>query len=25
VDHPQYRARAGLNPEVRGALAADLN
>ena len=25
VDHPGYRARAELRPEVRGALAADLN
>lgn len=25
VDHPDYRARAELPPEVRGALAADLN
>jgi hypothetical protein len=25
VDHPQYRASADLRPEVRGALAADLN
>ena len=25
VDHPHYRASAGLRPEVRGALAADLN
>jgi hypothetical protein len=25
VDHPDYRARAELRPEVRGALAADLN
>jgi len=25
VDHPQYRASSELQPEVRGALAADLN
>jgi hypothetical protein len=25
VDHPHYRARAELRPEVRGALAADLD
>ena len=25
VDHPDYRARAELRAEVRGALAADLN
>jgi hypothetical protein len=25
VDHPDYRAHAELRPEVRGALAADLN
>jgi hypothetical protein len=25
VDHPRYRASAELKPEVRGALAADLN